>query len=60
MVSINGINILGIAKRPSYFDWNFDFMPHGGKQLIEKYKGKVDIMITHWPPYGILDEISKK
>jgi hypothetical protein len=31
MVNTKGLNILGIAKRPSYFDWNFNFMPHGGK-----------------------------
>jgi len=31
MINIKGINILGIAKRPSFFDWNFDFIPHGGK-----------------------------
>lgn len=41
-------------------DINFDFIPHLGKEIIEKYRGKVDVLVTHWPPYGILDRINRR
>lgn len=31
-----------------------------GKSIIDQYGGKVDILVTHYPPYGILDRISLK
>jgi Icc-related predicted phosphoesterase len=60
MIDVDGIAILGINKGPEYFDWKFSFAKAEGEQIIEKYKEKVDILITHWPPFGILDEINKK
>lgn len=39
-----------------YFDW----IPHLGKEIIDQYKEKVDILVTHWPPYGILDTVFKR
>lgn len=38
----------------------FDFIPHLGAEVIEKYQGKVDVLVTHWPPLGVLDQINKK
>ena len=60
MVEIDGLNILGINKGPEYFDWKFSFAKAYGEPIIEKYKGKVDILVTHWPPFGILDQVRKK
>jgi Icc-related predicted phosphoesterase len=60
LITIKGISILGINRWPEYFDIYFDFIPHLGKGVIEQYKGKVDILVTHWPPYGILDKVFKR
>ena len=60
LIEVKGIKILGIANREDFFCRNFDLFPHLGKEVIDKYKGKVDILVTHYPPYGILDRISLK
>lgn len=54
------MSILGINKGPEYFDWKFSFAKSEGEPIIEQYRNKVDVLITHWPPYGILDKISHK
>ena len=59
-VEIDGLAVLGISKGPEFFDWKFSFAKKEGEAMIEEHKGKVDILVTHWPPYGILDEVSKK
>ena len=55
-----GLKILTVPKGPEYFDWNFDYMPEQGKAALDFSKGEVDVLITHYPPYGILDEAYPK
>lgn len=56
-VCIDGINIWGSPIQPTFFDWAFN-RDRGAAidnhwQLIPK---NTDILITHGPPFGILDQ----
>jgi Icc-related predicted phosphoesterase len=56
-VCINGFNIWGSPIQPTFFDWAFN-RDSGAAidkhwQLIPK---NTDILITHGPPFGILDK----
>ncbi len=55
-ISIEGINFWGSPITPTYFNWAFN--KDRGKE-INKYWNKIpkntDVLITHGPPFGILD-----
>lgn len=58
-----GVKIWGSPWTPTFYDWHF--MKDRGKEIREKWElipKDTDILITHGPPYGILDkvEISSK
>ena len=56
-VSIEGINIYGSPWQPRFFDWAFNL--NRGAEMAKKWKlipAEVDILITHGPPFGILDQ----
>lgn len=58
-----GLKIWGSPWTPTFYDWHF--MKDRGEPIKEKWDlipEDVDILITHGPPYGILDyvEISSK
>lgn len=55
---IDGLKIYGSPWQPEYMSMAFN-LPRG-QALIEKWAmipQEVDILITHGPPYGILDEV---
>lgn len=56
-VTIEGINIWGSPITPTFFNWAFN--RDRGKE-IPKHWSKIpkdtDILITHGPPFGILDQ----
>lgn len=59
-VSIEGIHIWGSPISPFFFNWAFN-RQRGAEidqhwQLIPK---ETDILITHGPPYGILDDTAR-
>jgi len=56
-VNINGINIYGSPWQPEIGDWAFG-LPHGKplREVWKKIPKETDILITHGPPYGILDK----
>ncbi len=60
METIAGINIWGSPVTPQFFDWAF--MAKRGEK-IAKYWNKIpndaDIVVTHGPPYGILDKTAR-
>ena len=59
MLEIDGIKIWGSPWQPEFCDWAFN-LPRNGWQLAEKWNfipEDVDILITHSPPFGILDKI---
>jgi len=55
-VTINGIKFYGSPQTPRFFDWGFN-VDRG--PLIREYWDKIpldtDVLVTHGPPYGILD-----
>ncbi|MBE0437442.1 MAG: metallophosphatase domain-containing protein [Methylomicrobium sp.] len=57
-IEINGVNFWGSPWQPEFCDWAFN-LPRGPR-LAEIWDGipsNTDVLITHTPPYGILDEV---
>ncbi len=60
-VEIEGFKIYGSPWQPRFYDWAFNLMR--GAEIAEKWKlipDDTDILITHGPPHGILDEVPRK
>src|SRR3984957_20693531 len=59
-VEIDGIKYWGSPVQPWFHSWEFN--KHRGKE-IRTYWDKIDpltnVLITHGPPYGILDEVPR-
>lgn len=54
-----GLKIYGSPWQPEFFDWAFN-LPRNGEELKEKWENipiDTDILITHGPPWGHLDNI---
>lgn len=59
-IELDGLIIYGSPWQPEFCDWGFN-LPRGEK-LTEKWAlihDKVDILLTHGPPFGILDVVTK-
>lgn len=57
MVEIENLKIYGSPWQPRFFDWAFNL--DRGREMAEKWAMipvNTDILITHGPPFGILDE----
>lgn len=55
-VTIEGIKIYGTQITPYFFNWAFNRYPGQDiEQHTQKIPNDTDILITHGPPYGILD-----
>jgi Icc-related predicted phosphoesterase len=55
-IEIEGLKIYGSPWQPWFFNWAFN-LPRG-ERLAEKWRlipDETDILITHGPPFGILD-----
>ena len=60
-VEIAGLKIYGSPWQPRFFDWAFNL--NRGAELAEKWRlipSDIDILITHGPPNGILDEVPRQ
>jgi Icc-related predicted phosphoesterase len=56
-VRLEGLNIYGSPWQPWFFDWAFNLQR--GAEIKEKWDmipDDVDILVTHGPPYHVLDE----
>lgn len=61
LVEIENLKIYGSPWQPRFFDWAFNL--NRGAELAEKWKlipDNTDVLITHGPPHGILDEVQRK
>lgn len=58
LIHINGIRIYGSPWTPQFFEWAFMMERHDGslKKKWAEIPEDLDILITHGPPQGILDE----
>jgi len=56
-INLFGINFWGSPVQPRFFNWAFN-RSRGEeiKKHWDKIPNNVDVLITHGPPYGILDE----
>lgn len=55
-IEIAGLKFYGSPWQPRFYDWAFNL--NRGREIAEKWEmipSGVDILITHGPPYGILD-----
>jgi Icc-related predicted phosphoesterase len=60
-VEIEGMKIYGSPWQPRFFDWAFNL--NRGAELAEKWAmipDDIDILVTHGPPNGILDEVPRQ
>jgi Icc-related predicted phosphoesterase len=61
LIEIDGIKIYGTPWQPKFFEWAFN-LDRNGEELKEKWDlipEDTDILITHGPPFGILDVQSR-
>jgi Icc-related predicted phosphoesterase len=55
-ITVDGFKIYGTPITPYFFNWAFN--RHPGEDIekhVNKIPTNVDILISHGPPYGILD-----
>ena len=55
-VTIKGITFYGSPCTPRFFDWAFMYDPADARALWEDIPHHTNVLITHGPPYGILDK----
>ena len=56
--TIGGLAIYGSPWQPRFYDWAFNL--NRGAEMAEKWAmipADIDILVTHGPPQGILDEV---
>lgn len=61
ITKVKGLKVYGSPWQPRFFDWAFNL--NRGDELAEKWKlipDDIDILITHGPPMGILDEVPRQ
>lgn len=59
--TIQGLRFYGTPWQPEFFDWAFN-LPRGNalKIMWDRIPAGIDVLITHGPPYKILDNIYRK
>lgn len=60
-VTIEGLRIWGSPWQPEFFDWAFN-LPRNSMQMKEHWEAipaDTDILVTHGPPYGIMDRVPR-
>jgi Icc-related predicted phosphoesterase len=53
---IDGFNFYGSPYTPRFFDWAFMYDPHEANAIWSKIPHDTDVLISHGPPHGIMDE----
>jgi Icc-related predicted phosphoesterase len=60
-VEIENLKIYGSPWQPRFFDWAFNLTR--GAELAERWSlipEDTDVLITHGPPFGVLDEVPRQ
>lgn len=62
LVEVNGVSLYGTPYQPRFYDWGFNMedTPEGLGLAYSSIPNKVDILLTHCPAYGTLDQIDHK
>jgi Icc-related predicted phosphoesterase len=58
-IAIDGLKIWGSPYTPTFGDWAFMHSESELFRIFEKIPNDLDILITHGPPKGILDEVGR-
>lgn len=58
----DNIRIYGLPHTPEFYNWAFNVPrnSHKMQEIVNKIPENTDILITHGPPYGILDTVSPR
>jgi Icc-related predicted phosphoesterase len=58
-ITIDGVSFWGSPYTPEFMNWSFMY-PRGGaaKRYWDEIPERVDVLITHGPPHGILDQVA--
>lgn len=59
-INIDGINIFGSPNSVLFMDWYFMYPDNELKDIYEKIPNNTNILLTHTPPFQILDETFDK
>lgn len=54
-IEIEGLKFYGSPWTPTFYNWNFMMPDSALAQVWSKIPNNLDVLITHGPPYGILD-----
>lgn len=57
-IEYNGLVIHGTPYTIEFFDWAFNKKTSDMEEVWKKVPDNVNILISHQPPYGILDEVT--
>jgi len=60
VAEVGGLKIWGSPFTPPFLDWAFMAGPDDMRRRWSHIPDDVDVLITHGPPYGILDLVSPK
>lgn len=56
-VTIEGLRIYGSPYTPEFGDWAYMYKKKNAKALWDMIPEGIDVLVTHGPPKGILDEV---
>lgn len=60
-VTIAGVKFYGSPWQPWFYDWAFN-LPRNGPEIKSRFDlipKDTDVLITHTPPFGVLDEVDR-
>jgi Icc-related predicted phosphoesterase len=58
-LEIEGVKIFGSPWTPWFHDWAFNYRPDKAEELWGAIPSDTQVLITHGPPFGILDQVSR-
>lgn len=58
-VEIEGVRIFGSPYLLAKYDMGFTYKPEDASKIWSGLPAKLDVLVTHCPPYGILDTLIK-
>lgn len=58
-ITIDGVNFYGTPAQPVFYNWAFNYEPYKLKTYYSAIPDNTDVLLTHCPPYGILDKVQR-
>jgi Icc-related predicted phosphoesterase len=59
-IEVLGLKIYGTPVNPMFFNWAFNRTEENLKKHWEAIPENIDILITHCPPFGIMDAVNNR